>query len=145
MKDIFEDHGVRFEYPSDWEIEVTDDGEITTVSLQSPGRPAFALVTLDESMPEPEDVAEEVLDTMREEYPGLDVSPVREKIAGHQVVGHDLDFISLDMTSVCQIRAFRTNQRTVLVFGQWSDFEDEPARAAMGVLQASFEETDATD
>ena len=143
MTEIFDDHGVRFEYPSDWEIEVTDDGEITTVALQSPGRPAFALVTLDEAMPEPDEVAGEVLDTMREEYPGLDVFPVRERIAGHEAVGHDLDFISLDMTSACLIRCFRTNQRTILIFGQWSEFEDEPTRAAMGALQASFEETDA--
>lgn len=142
MTAIFVDRGVRFEYPSDWEIEVSDDGEIITISLQSPGRPAFALVTLDESMPEPHKVADEVLDTMREEYPDLDMFPVREKIAGHEAVGHDIDFISLDSTSACMIRSFRTTRRTVLLFGQWSDFEDEPARATMGGLQASFEETD---
>ncbi len=139
---IFDDRGIRFEYPSGWEIEVSEDEAVTTISLQSPGRPAFVLVTLDESMPEPEVVVGEVLDTMREEYPDLDESPIREEIHGHEAVGHDLDFFSLDMTSACVIRCFRTNRRTVLLFGQWSDYEDEPARAALSGLQRSLEETD---
>ena len=138
----YDQHGVRFEYPSGWEIEVSEDEAVTTVSLQSPGRPAFVLVTLDESMPEPEVVVGEVLDAMREEYPDLDDSPIREKIRGHETIGHDLDFFSLDMTSACVIRCFRTNLRTVLLFGQWSDYEDEPARAALSGLQRSLEETD---
>ena len=142
MTASFNDRGVRFEYPSDWEIEVSEDEAVTTVSLQSPGRPAFVLVTLDTSMPNPEVVVDEVLDTMREEYPDLDDSPTREKIQGHEAIGHDLDFFSLDMTSACVIRCFRTNLRTVLLFGQWSDYEDEPARAALNGLQRSLEETD---
>ena len=28
--EIYEDHGVRFEYPSDWVVEVTDEDEVTT-------------------------------------------------------------------------------------------------------------------
>ena len=138
----YDNHGVRFDYPSGWEIEVSEDEAVTTVSLQSPGRPAFLLVTLDESMPDPKVIAGEVLETMRQEYQDLDDSPVREKINGHEAIGHDLDFFSLDMTSACVIRCFRTNLRTVLLFGQWSDFEDEPGRAALSGLQHSLEETD---
>ena len=37
MFGIYEDHGIRFEYPEDWELEVTDDGPRTTVAVQSPG------------------------------------------------------------------------------------------------------------
>ena len=143
MTGTFDDRGVRFEYPSDWEVEIEEDEAVTTVSLQAPGKPAFALVTLDESMPEPDDLVDSVVETMREEYPDLDVSPTREKIAGHEAIGNDIDFFSLDTTSACVIRCFRTNRRTVLVFGQWSDFEDGPARAALTDLQRTFEETDA--
>ena len=138
----YDHHGVRFEYPSGWEIEVSEDEAVTTVSLQSPGRPAFVLVTLDESMPEPEVVVGEVIDTMREEYPDLDDSPIREKIHGYEAIGHDLDFFSLDITSACVIRCFRTKLRTVLLFGQWSDYEEEAARAALKGLQRSLEVRD---
>src|SRR5437868_6273020 len=124
MTSIYEDHGVRFEYPGDWEVEVTDDGPITTVALQSPGGLAFALVTMDDSCPAPAEVADEALTSMREEYPGLDATPALETINGQPAVGHDVEFISLDMTNTCAIRCFRTPRRTVLVFGQWSDLDE---------------------
>ena len=125
MHGIFEDHGIRFAYPTDWEVEVDSDGAKTTVSLQRPDGVAFALVALDEARPDPASVASEVLDAMQEEYPDLDAAPALETIDGHRAVGHDLEFFSLDATSGCTIRCFRTDRRTVLVFGQWSDLEGE--------------------
>jgi hypothetical protein len=81
--------------------------------------------------------------TLREEYPNLDASPALETIGGHRAVGHDVEFISLDLTNTCAIRCFRTNRRTVLVFGQWSDIEDEETAAQLVAVRRSLEETDA--
>ena len=53
--EVYEDHGVRFEYPSDWTVEVTDEGEVTTVDLQHPEGVAFVLVRTDESCPDPDE------------------------------------------------------------------------------------------
>lgn len=140
----YDDHGIRFDYPGDWEVEVTEEeGSVTTVSLQSPDGPAFALVTVDESRPAPEEIADAALEAMREEYPGLDASPARETIGGRAAVGHDVEFLSLDMTNACTIRCFRTERRTVLLFGQWSDLEDETPHAVLDGVRGTFEETDA--
>ena len=49
----FDDFGIRFEYPAAWEVEVTDEGPRTTVTVQSPGGLAFALITLDDTCPAP--------------------------------------------------------------------------------------------
>ena len=76
--EVYEDHGVRFEYPSDWELEVTDEGEVTTVDVQHPAGIAFLLVRTDESCPDPGEVADAALEAMREEYPDLDAVPVVE-------------------------------------------------------------------
>lgn len=139
----FDDHGIRFEYPHDWEVEVTDSGAVLTVSVQAPNGLAFALVTTDETCPPPAEVADEALAAMREEYPGLDAAPALETIDGHRAVGHDIEFISLDMTNNCSIRCYRTARRTVLVFGQWSDIDDEDAGDLIRVVNRSLEETDA--
>jgi hypothetical protein len=143
MTGNYDDHGIRFEYPEDWELEVTDDGPVSTVSIQSPAGLAFALVTVDESCPDPDEVADEALAAMREEYPNLDASPARETIGGQEAIGHDVEFFTLDMTNTCTIRCFRTPRRTVLVFGQWSDIdtEEEPESVLLGVRR-SLEETD---
>ena len=122
---IYEGYGVRFAYPGDWELEETDEGEAATIEVQSPGGLAFALVRSDESCPDPASVSDEVLDAMREEYPDLDAAPAMETIDGHHATGYDVEFFSLDLTNGAGIRAFRTPERTVLVFGQWSDIGSE--------------------
>src|SRR4051794_15932671 len=131
MTEVYNDGGIRFEYPGDWELEVTDDGALTTVAVQAHGGLAFALVTVDDSCPAPAQVADQALEALREEYPVLDASPALETIDGHRAVGHDVEFITLDMTNSCTIRTFRTPRRTVLLFGQWSDLADEEAKASL--------------
>jgi hypothetical protein len=142
MTGIYDDRGIRFEYPDDWELEVTDDGPLTTVAVQAPGGLAFALVTLDDSCPAPADVADQALGALREEYPVLDALPALETINGHRAVGHDVEFISLDMTNSCTIRCFRTSRRTVLLFGQWSDMLQDESETTLVAVRHSFEETD---
>jgi hypothetical protein len=143
MSELFDDHGIRFEYPEDWDVKVTDDGAVMTISLQAPSGLAFALVRTDDDCPPPAELAEEALAALRAEYENLDAAPARETIGGHRAVGHDIEFISLDMTNACTIRCFRTPRRTVLVYGQWSDLEDEDAEGHIRRMRRSFEETEA--
>ena len=140
--ETYEDHGLRFDYPSAWEVEVTDHGPVLTVALQDPSGLGFALITTDESRPDPADVADAALEAMREEYPELDASPAMETINDHCATGHDVEFFALDMTNAASIRCFRTPRRTVLAFGQWSDVgEAELPDLIRGVFR-SIEDTD---
>ena len=140
--ETYEDHGLRFDYPSAWEVEVTDHGPVLTVALQDPSGLGFALITTDESRPDPADVADAALEAMREEYPELDASPTMETINDHCATGHDVEFFALDMTNAASIRCFRTPRRTVLAFGQWSDVgEAELPELIRGVFR-SIEDTD---
>jgi len=139
---FYDNRGIRFDYPPDWEIEAADDGPRTTVTVQSSAGPAFALVTIDDSRPEPEGMADEALAALRDEYPTLDAEPASETIDGHRAVGHDVEFISLDMTNTCAIRCFQTPRRTVFVLSQWSDLEEDDLGARLEALRRSLEETD---
>lgn len=139
----FNDFGVRFRYPAGWEAEVSEDCPRATVALQSSSGPAFVLVTLDDEGPPPAELADEALAAMREEYPTLEDVPALETIDGHPAIGHDLEFISLDVPNTCAIRCFRTPRRTVLIFAQWSDIEGEDPELQIRSLIRSLEETDA--
>jgi hypothetical protein len=125
ITEVYEDHGVHFEYPSDWQLEVSEDGPVTTVEVQAPSGLAFALIRTDELRPDPASLADEVLEAMRQEYPDLDAVPAMETLQDHCATGHDVEFFSLDVTNAATIRCFRTPRRTVLVFGQWSDLGEE--------------------
>jgi hypothetical protein len=142
MLSVYDDQGVRFRYPAGWGLEVTHDGPRATVSMQDEGGTAFLMVTLDSNRPDPEEMADEALEAMRAEYPELEDEPARATIAGFPSVGHDLEFLSLDMGVSCTIRSFRTPRRTVLVFEQWSDLDDQAVREPMADALRSFEETD---
>ncbi|MFI5459270.1 MAG: hypothetical protein ACHRXM_27920 [Isosphaerales bacterium] len=139
---VYEDHGVRFEYPSDWELEVTDLGEVTTVDVQHPAGIAFLLVRTDLSCPDPDGVADSALEAMREEYPDLDAIPVEETFDEYRATGHDVEFFSLDISNAACIRCFQTPRRTVLVFGQWSDLGEENLPEVVGGMIRSLEETE---
>ena len=140
--ETYDNHGLRFEYPSSWELEVSDNGPVMTVAVQDPGGLGFALITTDESRPDPADVADAALEAMREEYPDLDAAPAMETIDDYHATGHDVEFFALDMTNAASIRCYRTPRRTVLAFGQWSDLgEAELPELIRGVF-TSLEEKD---
>ena len=111
MAGLFDDHGISFQYPSNWELDVTDEGAVTTIAIHAPEGPAFAIITVDTTKPSPDEIADQALDAMREEYPALDSSPASDSIGGFHAVGHDIEFFTLDMTNNCQIRCFRTALR----------------------------------
>ena len=137
---IYDEDGVRFEYPPHWELEVTDVDEVRTVAVQDPDGLGFALITSDESCPDPAEVAESALEAMRDEYADLESTPVLEAIGDHAATGHDLEFFALDMTNSALIRCFRTPRRTFLAFGQWSDLgPDELADLVRDVVHSIVE------
>lgn len=148
MLGVFDDHGVRFAYPASWELEVAEEGTQTNVSAQSPDGLAFFVLRIDETRPDPTELADEALEAMRQEYPSLEAVPALETIDGHKAVGYDLEFFSLDLLIDCVIRAFRTPRRAILFFGQWSEPIDasgespDPADLIRAV-RTSLEETDA--
>jgi hypothetical protein len=146
MSGLYDDHGIRFQYPSTWELdESEDDTDRVCITVQSTSGPAFAMVTLDENRPDPREMADEALRAMREEYAEAEITSVFGMVAKHDAIGHDLEFFELDLLNGCAIRAFRTPRRTVLIFTQWSmvDLDDDEPEAIVQALLASFAETDA--
>ena len=142
MTGLFDDHGITFQYPTNWELNVTDAGTVTVVGLSAPKGPAFAIITIDVTKPNPAEIADLAFEAMREEYPDLDSTPALETIGGQHAVGYDIEFFTLDMTNACQIRCFRTPRRTVLVFVQWSDIEEDEAGLVLAAIRTSITETD---
>lgn len=139
---IWDDFGIRFEYPMDWDLDVAEDGPRVSISLQATEAPAFAMIAIDEEGPDPQALADEALTAMRDEYPDLDAITIAEPIDDQPAVGYDLEFLSLDMASSCLIRGFRTPRRSVLVFAQWTDLDDDQVAVQVRALLRSLEETD---
>jgi hypothetical protein len=134
---IFDDHDVRFEYPSEWSIEVKDSDPLVTINLEHPAGIAFVIITIDLSCPDPGEVADSILETLREEYADLEDEPFEEVVNKRLVSGYDVQFFALDLSNTASIRSFRTFTRTLTIYGQWSDLvEDEASDLADTIIRS---------
>ena len=137
----FDENGIRFRYPENWRLEREDNESGWTVSVQSPDT-AFLVVTLDEDMPSTERMAETALEALRAEYPVLEADPCTDSLAGQPAVGHDIRFISLDLTNTGWTRSFYTGRGTVLVMWEANDLELEVNEPVLRAICASLQVDD---
>jgi hypothetical protein len=134
----FDDGGIRFQYPENWRLEREDNDTGWTVSIQSPGT-AFMMVCLREDLPTPDQLADAALDALRDDYPDLEADDCVDSIAGQPAIGHEIRFISLDLTNTCWTRTFYTSEGTVLVLCQASDLELEQHEQVLRAICKSLE------
>jgi hypothetical protein len=123
MPATFDNLGITFQYPDNWQL---DDEEIragqSAITVYSPGG-AFWTVAVHPASAEPARMAQAALDAMRKEYEDLEAEPVNETVAGHELIGFDLSFFYLDLTSTAGIRSLRVAGTTYTIFFQAEDRE----------------------
>ena len=122
MDAIYQAHGVRFRYPSDWELSEQQDEEQFSVTVSSPST-AFWTLSLFESCPEPADVVQTVLDAFHEEYDEMDDYPSSVRVGKRPTVGRDIDFVCVDRLNLAAVRAFQTRKFTAMVLFQLTEAE----------------------
>jgi hypothetical protein len=137
----FDDGGIRFKYPSNWQLEREENEAGWTVSLQSPDT-AFLTLSLREDMPSVDQLAETALGALREEYPDLEADDCVDSLAGQPAVGHDIRFFSFDLTNTCWTRSFYSSRGTVLVLCQVNDLELDTNEPLLRAICASIQVDD---
>lgn len=138
MIQTFERSGIRFKYPTNWQVETEDVGDGWTVTLQSP-ETAFVLVSLRPDAATAAQVADEALAALRVEYPDLDAEPALDDLAGQPAVGHDVDFLTLDTTILCRTRCIETTAGPLLVMGQTSEIDREQNEPVLRAIFVSLQ------
>ena len=118
----FDRSGVRFQFPTNWALDVEDNGDGWTATVQSP-ETAFVLVALRPDADSPSELANEALEVLQAEYKELDAEPVVESLAGRPAVGHDVDFLTLDTATACRTRCIDTASGALLVMTQVSEYD----------------------
>ena len=134
----FEQDGIRFQYPENWEIDRQEIDGGWTVSVQSPAT-AFFMLSYDAAMPESELMADTALGVLRAEYPGLDADGAVDSVAGQPAIGYDVRFFSLDLTNTGWLRSFNTIAGTVLVMWEANDLELDRSGPVLRAICASIQ------
>jgi hypothetical protein len=107
MPAVYQQFGVRFLYPENWEVldEETADWP-RTVTLQSQETGFWTL----QVYPPNQDARQAVLavvESIREVYPDLEVLPAKETIADAEAKGVDIAFFYLDLLVEAKIRCVK--------------------------------------
>jgi hypothetical protein len=137
MPDTFERDGVRFEYPPDWAIELEEDAESWTVSLQGPGT-AFLVVSYVPGVDDPSDLVDAAVEGLRADYPNLDAEDAVDNLAGQPALGADVNFVHFDLTNTCWIRSVPAAEGAILVMAQCTDEELDVEGERLRSIMASM-------
>jgi len=138
MPAVFSRSDLRFEYPENWSIDETEDesgGE--QVMVLSP-ETAFWHLSKHSSDIELEPLFDEALAALRSEYRDIEVEPARERLEDHDLEGFDVNFICLDLTNTCRLRACRTPSATFLLICQAEDREFDRVVPVFQAMLASM-------
>ena len=134
----FEQDGIGFRYPENWEIQREETESGWTVSVQSP-ETAFFMLSFDADTPDAAQMADTALEALRSEYPGLESEEAADTVAGKRAVGHDVRFFSLDLTNTCWLRSFSSESGTVLVMWEVNDLELDRLGPVLKAMCASIQ------
>jgi hypothetical protein len=134
----FDKMGIAFQYPDNWTLDEKDAlaGE-DSVTVYSPGG-AFWSVAVRPRTASPEQLAQEAVDALRQEYSQLDAERVKDRVAGCDMVGYDLSFYFLDLIVTAEVRAWRTRLATYTIFCQAEDREFDQLRPVFDAMATSL-------
>lgn len=135
---VYQQHGIRFEYPTDWEVSEQVQGEELLITINSPGT-SFWTVGLFGDRPGPAAVIESAMQAFEDDYPQLDAYPVEQQFRGQPLVGMDLEFFCLELLNTAQLRAFDARDFTVLSLAQADDTEWDTSEPLFESMLASVE------
>ena len=127
MHELYEQHGISFRYPADWELDEQSHEDGITITVSS-SESVFWSITLFPTRPTPDHVLQTALAAYREEYSEIDESAVETELCDAPTWGWNLEFVCLDLINVVVLRSFRTGRFTALVLFQGMDRELELVR-----------------
>ena len=131
---LWEQQGpILFLKPKGWVVEREEDEEGWRLTLQSPGTAFLLLTGLGDGM-DPAEAAEATLDSLQQDYPELESTPVEETMAGLPASGFEVEFAYLDIYHRCKILCVNTQEGVLLSLWQLSDIDADDYEDAINEL-----------
>lgn len=140
MNPTFARDGVHFQYPGNWPLDVdTPEGDAAgwAATVQSPAT-AFALVSLRPDADTPALLAAETFAALKAEYPDIEAEGRVDTLAGLPAVGHDFDFLTVDMAVSGWTRCVDTPAGPLLVLCQVGEYDREANEPVLRAVCASL-------
>lgn len=137
--------GLRFLYPENWKVA---DEHITgmpqSLTVESPGSGFWVIMVYDIEI-EPAMLADQVVDSMRDEYDGLEATDVSRQFGEVKAAGFDMMFYCLDFVVHARVLALRALGKSILTMWQAEDREFESLEPVFHAITTSLLEPETVD
>ena len=141
---VFQGHGIRFEFPDGWEIaEEQNEGRIALTG--SSEDTAFWMVTLLADRPSADDIIQTALESFHEEYDNCDAFETDDSICMLPTVGLNLEFPCQAFMSHALLRSCETDAFSIFVLAQVADFDADELRPVLDAISSSLMWDDGDD
>ncbi len=118
MPGLFRKYGIQFQYPENWHLEESGEGEMPfEISAESPDGPVVSMTFFDPTS-DPAEVLREYLESLQEQYEDLEMGPAGDEVAGVAGQGVEAMFYCLDFLVTAKIRWYKTDRFLVVVLEQ---------------------------
>lgn len=117
----YDDLGVRFIYPSNWFVQTeTWDKGAYGITVDSPEGSFWSLAIYPKGV-DLDAAAKEILGTLDAEYDEMDQAEVKRYVADRVLIGYEVNFFYLDLTSTALVLKFEDENRGYVVYWQTCD------------------------
>ena len=135
---IYEQQGVHFEYPENWKLDDDpSDQSQTTITVFSPGGAFWTLSVLPRDIDLPL-MLKTLLDALADEYQDIDSGAVSDQVESQAMVGYDVNFYCLDLTTSALIRGFQTLRASYVLLCQAEDREFTRVKPVFDAMTTSL-------
>ena len=125
MTAVFEQHGIRIQYPENWNLQQHEaKGHALEIQIVAPSGAFWSLLAFDKKV-DADHLMTELLSGINKQYDSAEWTPVAELIGKFNATGYDSFFFYLDLLVSNQMRCLESGNHKLLLTYQAENREFE--------------------
>lgn len=138
MTAVFEQHGLRIQYPENWELQQHQaGGQAVEIQIVAPSGAFWSLLAFDRSA-DAEKLMQEILRSINEQYESAESNPVVEVMGRFNASGHDTFFFYLDLLITHRMRCIESGDHKLLITWQAENREFDQIEPVFQAITVSL-------
>ena len=135
---LYRNHGISFRYPTDWTLTEEHVGATIAVNVQSPQSTFWSLWIM-RDCPEPDEMVESAIAAFSDEYDEVDFFHSDDELCEFPCRKCEVEFVSLELNNLATVRAFQTQEFSILILSEGTDLELEELQEDLESITLSLE------
>lgn len=138
MTAVFDQHGLRFQYPQNWQLQEShSENGALEIYLSAPSGAFWSLVVIDRAT-DKQQLMKHVIAALDEQYDSLEQAPATDEIAGITMSGYDIHFYCLDLLVTTCLRVADVGDLSLMLMYQAENREFDQQELVFKAITTSL-------